>query len=125
MMASCTKEYDDAVVFYKIANNSSYKIKVISTNYWVRRYGFSSTKDTVFHYAAGESRDLLIVYGLSTNTDPETADTLQGIGKLIIYKDDTVPARYNYRETRFWTYSEPDRYKRVFLLVITDASFDP
>jgi len=127
IMTSCRKggRYDNAVVFYKIANHSSYKIKVISNNYWEGHYGTGYTEDTVFHYAAGESRDLLVVYGLSTNTDPETADTLQGIGKLLIYKNDTIPTLYNYRETRFWTYSQPDSYKQVFLLEITDASFNP
>jgi hypothetical protein len=126
IMTSCRKEGDvNTVMFYKIANHSSYKIKVISNNYWEGHYGTGYTKDTVFHYDPGESRDLFVVYGLSTNTNPETSDTLRGIGKLLIYKNDTIPTLYNYRETRFWTYSEPDRSKRVLLLEITDASFKP
>jgi len=125
-MTSCRKASDvNAVMFYKIANHSSYKIKVISNNYWGDYYGSGYTKDTIFHYSPGETRDLVVVYGLNTNTNPEYGKTLQGIGKLLIYKNDTIPTLYDCRETRYWTYSEPDRSKRVLSLEITDASFNP
>jgi hypothetical protein len=124
MLASCRKVNNvNTVVFYKIANNSSYKIKVISNNYWGGHYGSMDNGDTVFHYDPGETRDLVVVYGLNTNTNPEYGKTLQGIGKLLIYKNDTIPTLYDCRETRFWTYSEPDKSKRVLLLEITNASF--
>lgn len=126
MSASCAKMNNSVskIIYYRIDNHSSYTIKVISNNYWSHYEDPKFDIDTIVHYASGESRDLVVIYGNYLYSNFERSDTLVGIGRLFIYKNDTIPAAYNYRLTKFWDYSTPDSYKLLYTLEITNASFN-
>jgi hypothetical protein len=124
--ASCRKidTSGNTVVYYRIENQSDYTIKVISDKFWSNSEDPVFNIDTIVHYSPGESRDLVVIYGMNRDFNFETGDSLEGIGILKIYKNDTIPSVYNYLETKYWSYSKPASYKIQYTLEITNASFN-
>ena len=126
-LTSCQKvnNPDNVVIYYKIENHSSFTIKVIANKFWDGNETLAVSFDTIVHYSSGESRDLLVVYGYERDFDFEkNVDTLQNIGSLKIYKNDTIPAAYKYNESKYWSYSKPATDKIQYTLEITNASFN-
>ena len=117
---------DAVVLYYHLSNHSDYPIRVKAYDFWSHKNYTSNTSDSTFYFNAGEDKDLLIVYNNSfINSEDENKDTLQGIHVLYIFKNDTIPATKNYLLRKYWTYSQPDKYKHVYNLEITNSSFNP
>jgi hypothetical protein len=127
-LCSCVKfsGADDGVLYYRLSNHSGSRIRVVLYDFWGHKYYSNSQFDSTVYYNAGEERDLLVVYNAPHwSQEPEYLDTLQGIRVLEIYKDDTTPTTINYRERRYWSYSEINPYKHEYSVEITDDSFKP
>lgn len=116
LLYSCDYEAQNS---YKIINNSSTPIKVISTN----TNGIGST-DTFAIDVNAETTIAVISQGLNgIRSYKETGEYLRDFSKMDIFKNDTTRAATDFLKTERWTYYENSAHTADYKLTVENSDF--
>lgn len=116
ILTSC--EYE-AQLSYKVANNTTSIIKVIS------EYTDSKTVTDTFLIAPNDVITIAVIgKGLNgVRYYKEKGETLSDFSKVDIYKNDTVKAATNFLMTSRWNYDETTNHSANYKLTVVPTDF--
>jgi len=111
-------EYE-AQISYKIKNNTTTTIKVISTN------TDNKTKTETFFISPNVQATIAINgQGLSgVSNYKEKGEKLRTFSKMDIFKNDSIKSNTDFLKTTRWTYIEKDTHSADYILTVLQTDF--
>lgn len=116
IFTSC--EYE-AQLSYKVSNNTTDTIKVLSIN------TESLTAPDTFLISPNKQTTIAInAQGLSrVNKYKEEDEKLRSFSKMDIFKSDSIKSVTDFLFTKHWIYNENDKYRAEYILTVSEIDF--
>ncbi|MFZ4800241.1 MAG: hypothetical protein ACOYMA_22315 [Bacteroidia bacterium] len=113
-LASC--EYE-AQLSYKVKNNTTTKIKVISS--------YNKSQTDTFDIPANDQTTIAIIgKGLSSvDNYKEKGEKLRNFSIIAILKNDTIKSNIDFLKTTRWIYNEKNAHSADYILTVLQTDF--